>query len=286
MLDDLLRRHDGVITLQQAASVGISAQAVRRRVTSGRWRRCSQGVYFADDRPFSDAARIRAAVWGYGLDAAGSGLTAAWWLGLTRFAPGTVEVTVPRNSHGRRRSGVCVRRRDLASTDVTEHRQLRVTTLPLTVVEAAARRGGGPQLMDNALQRHTNVDALWSAHLRHRGRYGSPRARQLLQAAEEGTRSTAERLMARLLRSAGITGWKANQRLLGYEVDFLFRDAWLVIEVDGYAFHSDADAFERDRVKQNALSLAGYQVLRFTWIDLDSYPERVLDEVRRAISAR
>lgn len=57
MLEGYLRDHDGVITLAQAAEAGLSRQAVYRRARSGRWLRCSRGVYFADDRPFTDAAR-------------------------------------------------------------------------------------------------------------------------------------------------------------------------------------------------------------------------------------
>jgi very-short-patch-repair endonuclease len=243
-------------------------------------------VYFVDDRPFTDAARIRAAVWGYGLSAAASGLAAAWWLDLTNFAPDIVEVTVPRNSHGRSRTGCRVRRRDLSRSDVVEHRGLRVTALPLTVVEAAVRRGGGPKLMDAALQRHVELRPLWNAHLRNKGRYGSPAARRLLQAADGGARSAAERLMARLLKSAGITGWKANYPVAGYEVDFAFMKSKVAVEVDGLAFHSDADDFQRDRIRQNAIALAGWQVLRFTWIDLTEYPERVITEIKRAVSAR
>ena len=128
-------------------------------------------------------------------------------------------------------------------------------------------------------------ETLWAAHLRNKGRYGSPAARRLLQAADEGTRSAAERLFARLLRQAGISGWKPNQMVAGWEIDFFFRHARVVIEVDGYAFHSDPTAFNRDRQKQNALVLAGYHVLRFTWIDLTQYPDRVIAEVKRAISA-
>jgi very-short-patch-repair endonuclease len=286
MIDELLRSHNGVITLTQARSVGLSDQAVRRRVRSGHWRRCSPGVYFVDDRPFTDAARIRAAVWGYGADAAASGLAAAWWLELAKFAPDVVEVTVPRDSHGRSRRGCRVRRRNLKPADLVDCNGLQVTALPLTVVEAAVRWGGGPKLMDNALQQHTELRKLWEAHLRNKGRHGSPAARRLLQAADEGTRSAAERLFAQLLTGAGIAGWKPNQMVAGYEVDFLFRHAKLVVEVDGFAFHSDPEAFNRDRKKQNAIALAGYQILRFTWLDLTEYPERVIAEVERAIRAR
>ncbi|TGD89107.1 DUF559 domain-containing protein [Mycolicibacterium sp. CH28] len=286
MLDDLLRRHDGVITLAQANDAGLSGQAVRRRVRAGHWQRCSAGVYFVADRQFTDTARVRAAVWGYGPSACASGLAAAWWLELTRFAPDLIEVTVPRSSHGRCHSGSQVRRRNLGPLDVVEHRGLRVTALPLTAIEATVRRGGGPKLMDEALQRHTELRHLWAAHLRNTGRYGSPAARRLLQAADDGTKSQAERLFTRLLNSSGVSGWKANQKVTGYEVDVLFRTAKVVVEVDGFAFHTDPEAFERDRRKQNALVLAGYQVLRFTWLDLTEYPERVLTLVQRAISAR
>jgi very-short-patch-repair endonuclease len=285
VLDDLLRRHDGVITVGQAREIGLSQDAVERRVRSGHWRRCARGVFFVDDRPFSDAARIRAGVWSNGERATASGLAAAWWNELTKFAPEIVEVTVPRVSNHVRRQGIRLRRRDLALADVIERRGLRVTTLPLTVVEAAVRRGGGPKLMDSALQRHTRLSALWTAHLRNKGRHGSPAARRLLQAADDGARSEAERLLIRLLKAAGITGWKANQLVAGYEVDVLFQAAKVAIEVDGFAFHSDADAFHRDRKKQNAIALVGYQVLRFTWLDLIEYPERVIEEVKRAVCA-
>ena len=199
-----------MLTLAQARRAGLSHEAVRRRLQSGHWRRCARGVYFVDDRPFTDGARIRAAVWSYGQHAAASGLAAAWWHGLTKFAPDVAEVTVPRNSHGRRRDGCRVRRRDLASSDIVVHQRLRVTALHLTVVEAAVRRRDGAKLMDAALQNHVDLRDLWRAHLRNKGRYGSPRARRLLQAASSGARSEAERLLVKLLRAAGITGWNGQ----------------------------------------------------------------------------
>jgi very-short-patch-repair endonuclease len=284
VLDDYLRRHDGVITLAQAERCGLNRAAVNRRVGSGRWRQCSRGVYFVDDRPFTDAARIRAAVWSLGGQATASGVTAAWWHGLTKFAPDLVEVTVPRNSHGRRRDAIRVRRRDLAPTDVVERKGLRVTALPLTVVEAAARRGGGAKLMDSALQRHVELAQLWRAHLRNKGRHGSPAARRLLQAASNGARSEAERLLVKLLRDNGITGWKTNYPLGGYKVDVAFPKPKVAIETDGWAFHSSQEDFQNDRERQNKIALLGWQVLRFTWLDLTEYPQRVLAEIRYAIA--
>jgi very-short-patch-repair endonuclease len=284
VLDEFLRRQDGVLTLAQAQQAGLSRHAVNRRVRSGHWRRCSPGVFFVDDRPFTDAARVRAAVWGYGLEAVASGLAAAWWHGLTKFAPDIVEVTVPRTSHHPHRDGVRMRRRDLASADVVERNALRVTELALTVVEAAVRFRGGSTLMDSALQRRIELRELWCAHLRNKGRHGSPAARRLLQAAADGARSEAERLLVALLREAGITGWRTNYPIGGYKVDVGFPKQKVAIEVDGWAFHNDPEVFVKDRNRQNAIALLGWKVLRFTWFDLTEYPERVIAEIRRAIS--
>ncbi|MCV7400080.1 type IV toxin-antitoxin system AbiEi family antitoxin domain-containing protein [Mycobacterium fragae] len=285
-MDDFLRRQDGLITRSQATGCGLSDAAISRRLRSGHWRRCGPGVYFVDDRPFTTATRIRAAVWSYGQKAVASGLTAAWWHELVTFTPTIIEVTMPRNSHGRARRGIRVRRRDLAPADIVERRGLRVTGLALTVVEAAARRGGGPAVMDRALQRCAELPELWRAHLRNKGRYGSPAARRMLQAASDGARSHAERLLVKLLRDAGITGWVANYPVGRYRVDVAFPEAKVAIEVDSWAFHSDREDFQQDRERQNAISLLGWHVLRFTWLDLVEYPQRVLAQIRSAISAR
>ncbi|MDY6999413.1 MAG: DUF559 domain-containing protein, partial [Actinomycetota bacterium] len=117
-------------------------------------------------------------------------------------------------------------------------------------------------------------------------RTGAPRSRLLLQAAAGGARSAAERILHRLLRDAGIGGWKANYRVGGYRVDVGFPEPRVAIEVDGFAFHSGPEAFEVDRRRQNDIVLLGWQVLRFTWLDLTAYPQRVVASIHAAISAR
>lgn len=286
VIEDYLRRQDGIITLAQARRGGLSQSAIQRRVRSGHWRRCSQGVYFVDDRPFTTAARIRAAVWGRGSMATASGLTAAWWLGLTTVEPNPVEVTVPRNSHGRGGQGVRVRRRDLSEEDIFEDRGLRVTGVALTVLEASARRGGGATIMDSALQRRVNLGDLLRTHRRNRHRYGATAAQRMLDAAGGGARSEAERLVIQLLRRAGINGWYPNHPVGPYVVDIAFPARRVAIEIDGWAFHSDHHAFQKDRSRQNWLSLRGWHVLRFTWLDVTQYPDKVLSQICAAISAR
>jgi predicted transcriptional regulator of viral defense system len=58
----------------------------------------------------------------------------------------------------------------------------------------------------------------------------------------------------------------------GVEVDALWREERVAVELDSWRHHRDRDAFERDRRKANALILAGWTVLRFTYADVTRRP--------------
>ena len=116
---------------------------------------------------------------------------------------------------------------------------------------------------------------------------GNPTKRYLLLDSRDEPWSAAERKFQRLLRDAGITGWKANRPVVLDDftcyVDVLFRNLKLAIEIDGRLFHTGADVFETDRSRQNQLVLDGWCVLRFTWTMIEERPETVLAMVREAI---
>jgi very-short-patch-repair endonuclease len=94
--------------------------------------------------------------------------------------------------------------------------------------------------------------------------------------------------MHRLLRSAGVTGWKANQPVTidasTYYVDLLFRGSRLLIEIDGREHHVGQEVFETDRWRQNLLVLDGWCVLRFTWTMLMERPDEVMAMIRSALA--
>lgn len=110
----------------------------------------------------------------------------------------------------------------------------------------------------------------------------------MLTAAADGTAAESERILVRLLREAGITGWTVNRRRrVGGTLllpDFTFEDARLIIEIDGWAFHSDPDRFGSDRTRQNILVTEGWTVLRFTWAQLTEHPDDVIRTIRRALA--
>ena len=64
-----------------------------------------------------------------------------------------------------------------------------------------------------------------------------------------------------------------------YRIDLAFPAARLAIEVDGWAWHVDAARFRNDRRKGNAITRAGWDLLRFTWHDLDGLPAATIAEI-------
>jgi very-short-patch-repair endonuclease len=75
--------------------------------------------------------------------------------------------------------------------------------------------------------------------------------------APDGTRSDLEWLFLRLCRAHGLPEPENNSLLWGYEVDFLWRDARVVIETDSYRYHRGRAAFEDDRARDLELRRRG-----------------------------
>lgn len=148
------------------------------------------------------------------------------------------------------------------------------------------------ELLDFVLQRRYITADDFLALVRHRagkGRRGAAVLQRLARQVITGTRSEAERRMARLLRPCGGPEWKANFPVVDSrgrvraEIDFAHEALRIAIEVDGRAHHSDRRAFERDRQRQNMLTLEGWVVLRFTWEQITRHPDAVRASVRRAM---
>jgi very-short-patch-repair endonuclease len=75
----------------------------------------------------------------------------------------------------------------------------------------------------------------------------------------------------RILRDGDVTGWVLGHPFGPWRIDLPFPERKVAVEVDGWAWHVDADGSARRR-KQNALVRAGGTRLRFTWHDLDGHP--------------
>ena len=83
----------------------------------------------------------------------------------------------------------------------------------------------------------------------------------------------------------GIAVGEQNAKVNGIEVDFLWRDAKLVVELDGWRFHRTREAFERDRQRDQMLARGGVRVLRFTHRQITERPREVARTVRSALAS-
>jgi very-short-patch-repair endonuclease len=91
------------------------------------------------------------------------------------------------------------------------------------------------------------------------------------------TRSELERMLSEICRAADLPIPAFNVWIAGHEVDAVWHDHRVVVELDGYEFHRTRAAFERDRRRDADLLLAGYRTVRFT-------PRRLWDEAAEVAS--
>jgi very-short-patch-repair endonuclease len=94
------------------------------------------------------------------------------------------------------------------------------------------------------------------------------------------TRSELERRFLRLCRRHRLPSPEVNARIGDHVVDFLWSRSGLIVETDGYRYHSGRAAFEHDHRRQAQLVAAGFQVLRFTWSQVVEEPEQVAAVLR------
>ncbi len=283
----LAARQHGHVTRAQLLELGLGRRAVAYRVEVGKLHLAHQGVYGVGHLPRQAVARAAAAVLACGPGAVLSHGSAASLWGLTRHWEFPLEVTAPAE---RRRPGITTHRsRTLIRADIRNHLGVRTTSPARTILDIA------PRLIDRALTRAVN-DA------RHRGRLhvdaivellgrcpthpGARRLRAVIEAPAGPTRSEFEDAFVELARRHGLPAPQVNAHLNGYEVDVLFPRDGLIVELDGWEFHSDRSAFEDDRERDATMLEHGYETVRITWERLRNDPGREAARLRHILAAR
>jgi len=84
----------------------------------------------------------------------------------------------------------------------------------------------------------------------------------------------------------GLPTPRVNFTLHGFEVDAYFEDARLVVELDGWPFHNDREAFEDDRERDATMLLRGIVTIRITRRRLRQQPEREAARLHSIIRSR
>jgi very-short-patch-repair endonuclease len=284
-----------VVTRRQLAAIGIRGTSVERRVASGRLVRLHRGVFAVGHVQRTRETRWIAAVMACGRGSFLSGLDAAALWAVYESHRTTIHVTTTTRSP-RALPGIQVHRaRRLHPADVTTKNGIPVTTVARTLVDLtdvlpsdrllrAIREAEYLKLLD--------LDTLIAAVQRANGRKRLTELHQAIERHRPGqiVRRELEHRFLELVHAAGLpdpqTNVKVRTRRRTYEVDCLWPDQGVAVELDGRAAHARAAAFEEDRARDSALTATGLRPLRFTWRRVTREPEDVLAELTATLSGR
>jgi very-short-patch-repair endonuclease len=269
----IARTQHGIVTTRQLVAVGLTKSAISKRAQRSRLHRLHRGVYSVGHKGLSDEARWMAAVLACGSGAVLSHGAAAIHWGLLRPLDGPIDVTVPHHNGRERRRGIRLHRcvtlgaawstSGLPTRPVTVRDHIPVTTVPRTLVDI--RDTLPPRLVRRAV-RQAEFLGLGLGEIK-----------------TDRTRSDLERYFLRLWRRTRLEQPEVNAPLGGMTVDFLWRQARLVVETDSYATHGGTVAFEDDHERDLRLRQLGYSVHRFSELQLEAEPDAVVEDVTSAL---
>ncbi|MCW2543138.1 MAG: hypothetical protein JWM40_690 [Frankiales bacterium] len=206
---------------------------------------------------------------------------------------GSEWLTIPRNSGRYSLPGWRLRRSDLPPEDSVLVNELRVSSVRRTLRDLAVVLTGVTPVaaMDSALRQRLITSAGLAAYAARMRGPGAALVQQVAADADPRCGSVLESQLRVLLQRAGLPPFR-TQHVIRDEaggfvarVDFCWPGQRLVVEADGFAFHSDRAAYRRDRERMNQLERLGWKVLRFTWEDVQGRPAHVAGIVAACLGA-
>lgn len=287
---ELAERQHGIISRAQLLRLGLGHRLIEARARAGFLATVHDGVFALGHKALGREAQWLAAVLASGAGAVLSHGSAAELWGIGK---GGRRVEVTRRSGGTTGSGIWVHQTRFLPDDHTAVAAgIPVTSVERTVLDMAARTGRHE--LERMVVDADRAGALDWPRL-HRviewgsGRRGWGRMRRVafgLDPRGRDTRSPLEVDFLAMCGRAGLPPPQVNVLVEGYLVDFLWPEQRLVVETDGYMFHADRRAFERDRERDLDLTAAGYEVNRMTYRMLKRDPQRCAQLVRAALTRR
>jgi very-short-patch-repair endonuclease len=274
----------GYITREQLYALGLSRRAIEYRIEVARLIPVYRGVYAVGYVQRTPVTRACAAVLACGEQATLSHSSAASLWGFSKHWDAPFEVTAPTI---RIRNGIKVHRsRTLARRDITRQLGIRVTTPARTVLDTA------PRLSGKRLSRFVN-DALRTPYLHVADladvlnrNPSHPGTNRILPYVRTPTNSPLEDDFLEFAQRYGLPKPTTNTYLLGYEIDVLYPRERVIVEVDGYEFHSDRDSFERDRKRDVVMLAADVVTVRITKDRMQEEPVQEAGRLRSILAAR
>ena len=263
----LARRQHGVVSLAQLVGLGLGLKGIAERVRTGRLHRIHRGVYALSPARLRTEGYWLAAVLACGPGAVLSHRSAAslWELRLSSAA--TIDVTVPARSGRKKRRGIRVHRSGRLRREETLVRDgVPVTTVARTLLDLAdvlPTQALKRSIDESEYQGRFDLTSLTAVVENNPGRRGA-KVLALANEPAQRTRTDLEDDFLALCRRHGLPRPAVGIEILGYEVDFAWPDAHLIVETDGRAAHRTRRAFEDDRIRDRRTLRAGYNTIRLT----------------------
>ena len=281
-----------MISSAQLRAHGLDKFWVHRRVKAGLLHPVHRGVYAVGRPDLSLRGRYVAAALASGPGAALSHRSAAHLWGLRSNAAGRLEVTIGWNQTGP--TGVrTYRTRMLDPRDLTVIDGTPVTTVARTLLDLAAilRPPDLEVVIDRAERANLfDLNAVVDVLQRANGKKGTGTLKRVIAAYENSSqKSKLERAFKRLLKPAtDIPSPSFNALTEGetgtHEVDALWPQQRLAVQLDGFEFHRTRRDREKDALSDADLELAGYRVMRLTWDDSTVNGHCTLRRLRLALN--
>ena len=293
-------RH-GCVQLVELHQLGLTEGKVRTLVRSGFLQRRGAGLFTVVGATPTWHQDVAIEVMRAGPQGLAAARTVAGLYRLDRFRQGPIDVVSPRGTHrgsGRRHRGSASRHEsvDLPGRDRDVVHGIPATTVTRALIDmgryVGAHRLGN--MLDDAVRRQLTSYEL--VHDRFRelaksGRDGITTVRSALEDRPCGAPAPGsgfETVVRQLLRGAGVPEPVPQHRVHCDDMFFLLDLAWptqmVAVECEGHAFHQTPSQLAWDEMRKNRLQLKGWTVLAYTWIVARHEPERLVREVRMALT--
>lgn len=280
-------RQHGVISRRQILALGLDPSFIERNVAARRLHRLHRGVYAVGHTRLTQRSYWLAAILACGESSFLSHRSAAALWCIAFLELGRIDVMTPGRG-GRSRPGIATRRtRNLPPDERTEIDGIPVTTVPRTLLDLAAI--ASPTQLRKAVAEADrlellDVPSLTSLCDSRSGCQGTAALRRIAleqRGPMSVTKSPPETDFLAACISRGLPTPAVNVPLAGYEADFLWRDARLVVEIDSRGYHRSWAEQEHDRAKDADLQEAGLIVLRYSRNTLLAEEDRVFAQIGR-----
>ena len=281
-----------MVCRRQLLALGIGERAIDHRLRVGRLRRLFPGVYAVGHEALASTARALAGVLATGPAAVASHWTSAALHGLVD-RPGPV-VHVSASRHRRPRRGLLIHRAVLPPTELTVCDGVPTTSAARVLLDLSAstgerrlrtiaKRAEYRRLIDAAALR-----SILERYPRRRGRRALARLVNGYALSAGPTLSPLEDDFLEFCGRRGIPMPQTNVPIRLGEIDVRFdciwRDAGLVVELDGRSAHARELAFEDDRARDRAAIAAGWRPMRVTSAQLRCEADELERDVRAALA--